>query len=276
MRVKHLWSYVDLPAYLKLVYLRLTARPIIVAYLLLTLFRFGEVGFQVNSLVTHSKNIAMYNEGLARMPPMPPPFPLAVLNSDKSLDLCTGTSQSSCTRLFDPSTSTPLSVTPPNITLAEILPYPPQPGKQQKFFARLNQTYEDGSFKNVTIWPKFPQTDFFITTTDTCLKSFLWPIQATKYALKEDFTYVAFEIWLVLMAIVAVLNESIPHMIASLAAQVLATVWNGYHILEIRMDVADFRQVIIRGTCAQSAATQLQFDQKSDHGIEKNCDEEVE
>jgi hypothetical protein len=37
------------------------------------------------------------------------------------------------------------------------------------------------------------------------------------------------------------------------------------------MDTADLRQVIIRGTCAQSAATQLQmkFDQKSDHGIEK-------
>lgn len=52
------------------------------------------------------------------------------------------------------------------------------------------------------------------------------------------------------MSLVALLNESIPHIIASLLTHALATGWASYQIVNTRGFERDFARVITHGACS--------------------------
>lgn len=67
---------------------------------------------------------------------------------------------------------------------------------------------------------------------------------------REDIVFIAFQFWVLGMSAVALLNESIPHIIASLLTHVLATGWSGFQISHTATFRRDFNHYITDGACA--------------------------
>ena len=61
--------------------------------------------------------------------------------------------------------------------------------------------------------------------------------------------FIGFQIWVLGMSLVALLNESIPHIIASLATHIIATAWAAFQIYHTARFRRDFNRVITNGAC---------------------------
>ncbi|KAF9270578.1 hypothetical protein L218DRAFT_914723 [Marasmius fiardii PR-910] len=83
----------------------------------------------------------------------------------------------------------------------------------------------------------------------SCAWSLNWPVSVLDNTKREDVAFIAFQIWVLGMSIVAILNESIPHILASLLTHVLATGWSGYQINHTATFRRDFSRVITQGAC---------------------------
>lgn len=59
---------------------------------------------------------------------------------------------------------------------------------------------------------------------------------------REDVTFMAFQIWVMGMSVIALMNESIPHIFAVLITHVLATTWSGFQISNTRQFSQNFQQ----------------------------------
>lgn len=81
--------------------------------------------------------------------------------------------------------------------------------------------------------------------SDPCL-IYLDSLENTK---REDIVFIAFQFWVLGMSLVALMNESIPHIFASLLTHVLATVWSAFQIAHTNKFRADFNRMITRGAC---------------------------
>lgn len=82
-----------------------------------------------------------------------------------------------------------------------------------------------------------------------CLWALNYPVQILQQTEREDLTFIAFQIWVLGMSIVAVLNESVPHTIASLLTHLLATGWAGYQIFNTAQFHGDFSRLSTNGAC---------------------------
>lgn len=66
---------------------------------------------------------------------------------------------------------------------------------------------------------------------------------------REDIVFIAFQIWLLGVSVIALLHESIPHILVSLVTHVMATAWGGFQIAHTANFRKDFNQVIAQGAC---------------------------
>lgn len=82
-----------------------------------------------------------------------------------------------------------------------------------------------------------------------CLWALGWPVQILRTTEREDLTFIAFQIWVLGMSIVALLNESVPHTIASLLTHMVATAWAGFQIFNTAQFRRDFAEVTTNGAC---------------------------
>ncbi|KAJ6604213.1 hypothetical protein DFH09DRAFT_967420 [Mycena vulgaris] len=83
----------------------------------------------------------------------------------------------------------------------------------------------------------------------SCMWSLNWPVSILDNTKREDIVFIAFQFWVLGMSIVALLNESIPHIIASLLTHVLATGWSGFQIFHTAQFRANFDRYITQGAC---------------------------
>jgi hypothetical protein len=83
-----------------------------------------------------------------------------------------------------------------------------------------------------------------------CMWSLNWPVSVLDNTKREDIVFIAFQFWLLGMSAVALLNESIPHIIASLLTHMLATAWSGIQIANTASFRRDFNHYITEGACA--------------------------
>ncbi|KAF9478013.1 hypothetical protein BDN70DRAFT_933716 [Pholiota conissans] len=84
---------------------------------------------------------------------------------------------------------------------------------------------------------------------NSCLWALNWPVSVLGNTKREDMVFIGFQIWVLGMSIVALLNESIPHIIASLATHMIATAWAGFQIAHTAQFRRDFNRVITNGAC---------------------------
>ncbi|KAF9056479.1 hypothetical protein BJ165DRAFT_1433809 [Panaeolus papilionaceus] len=87
------------------------------------------------------------------------------------------------------------------------------------------------------------------TLTSSCLWSLNWPLSILDNTKREDIVFIAFNFWVLAMSIVAILNESIPHILASLVTHVMATAWGAFQIYHTSTFRSEFNRVITRGAC---------------------------
>ncbi|KAG1773031.1 hypothetical protein EDD22DRAFT_858628 [Suillus occidentalis] len=84
-----------------------------------------------------------------------------------------------------------------------------------------------------------------------CLWALNYPVQILQQTEREDLTFIAFQIWVLGMSIVAVCNLSFfqDHSIASLLTHLLATGWAGYQIFNTAQFHGDFSRLSTNGAC---------------------------
>jgi hypothetical protein len=91
--------------------------------------------------------------------------------------------------------------------------------------------------------------DLSTIVTEQCLWALNWPRSILHNTKREDIVFIAFQFWVLAMSIVAVLSESIPHVIASLITHVMATAWGAFQISHTSNFRDDFNRVITEGAC---------------------------
>ncbi|CAL1696285.1 unnamed protein product [Somion occarium] len=86
-----------------------------------------------------------------------------------------------------------------------------------------------------------------VTLDQKCLLALNWPVvENTK---REDIVFICFQFWVLGMSLVAILNESIPHIFASLFTHILATAWGGFQIFHTARFRANFVRLTVNGAC---------------------------
>ncbi|KAI0374485.1 hypothetical protein BV20DRAFT_936156 [Pilatotrama ljubarskyi] len=90
---------------------------------------------------------------------------------------------------------------------------------------------------------------FETTLPRKCLYTLNWPVDNVENTKREDIAFIAFQIWLLGMSLVALLNESIPHVVASLLTHILATAWGGFQIFNTEAFHRKFTTLTTNGAC---------------------------
>ncbi|CUA74842.1 Protein FMP27, mitochondrial [Rhizoctonia solani] len=83
-----------------------------------------------------------------------------------------------------------------------------------------------------------------------CVLALSWPAQVLRDFAREDLAMIGFQVWLFGMSIVAILNESVPHMAAGLFTQALSTGWSAFQMARSASFQARYNEVIVRGACS--------------------------
>ena len=83
-----------------------------------------------------------------------------------------------------------------------------------------------------------------------CALALSWPNQVLRDFAREDLAMIGFQVWLLVMTIVAILNESIPHLIAGLVTQALSTGWSAFQMARSTSFRARYETIIVRGACS--------------------------
>ena len=119
------------------------------------------------------------------------------------------------------------------------------------------------------------------TLSPTCLQTLNWPLARSVFSWllihsmltlcrvdntkREDIVFIGFSIWVLGMSLVAVLNESPPHMyvesmlhifsdlgspsVASFLTHMLATAWSAFQLVNTQQFHGDFSRLTTRGAC---------------------------
>jgi len=91
-----------------------------------------------------------------------------------------------------------------------------------------------------------------LSLSQRCLFTLNWPVETLDNTKREDVTFIVFQIWVLGMSVVAILNESMPHIIASLLTHVLATAWGGFQVFNTKQFHQSFVRVTTDGACGHN------------------------
>ncbi|KAG8885494.1 hypothetical protein FRB97_000818 [Tulasnella sp. 331] len=83
----------------------------------------------------------------------------------------------------------------------------------------------------------------------SCVAVMRWPLQTLRNTQREDVVFVIFQIWVLGMSLVAVLNESIPHTVAALLTHGMATMWSAFQLVETSRFKESFATLTVNGAC---------------------------
>jgi len=91
------------------------------------------------------------------------------------------------------------------------------------------------------------------TLTSDCLTGLRWPLESLRNTKREDIVFLFFHVWVLGMSIVAILNESVVHMLATLVTHALLTAWSIFQILSTRSFQRNYSALITHGLCSSTA-----------------------
>jgi len=87
------------------------------------------------------------------------------------------------------------------------------------------------------------------SVSPSCQVGLVWPIYVLKEKDREDLTFLAFQFWVLGMSLVALLNESIPHIFASMLTHMMSAGWAVYQIIDTARFRSDFHRIIVQDMC---------------------------
>ena len=86
----------------------------------------------------------------------------------------------------------------------------------------------------------------------SCANSLHWLNDTLRDYVREDITVLIFHVWTFVLAIVTILNESLPHLVSGLAGHALVTGWAAFRVGNSRQMHDTYYSLILNGTCASS------------------------
>ncbi|KIK97835.1 hypothetical protein PAXRUDRAFT_807634 [Paxillus rubicundulus Ve08.2h10] len=87
------------------------------------------------------------------------------------------------------------------------------------------------------------------TLSIQCVQSLTWLESFLREARSENVVHIVFQVWLFTMSLVALIDESIPHLIIVLVAQIMNTAWTGFRIYTGGVAKQTYEQLIVNGAC---------------------------
>ncbi|KAJ7923081.1 hypothetical protein B0H13DRAFT_1981617 [Mycena leptocephala] len=179
---------------------------------------------------------------------------VATPSSSPSLSVASSAAPSASSAAVSASASPPVSV----VVITEIVtavasptatPFAASSTNHRRSLPVAHVLFTANDTVNVTIngygYPK----DDSLLLDKSCMWSLNWPVSILDNTKREDIVFIAFQFWVLGMSMVALLNESIPHIIASLLTHVLATAWSGFQIFHTANFRKNFDQYITHGAC---------------------------
>lgn len=91
--------------------------------------------------------------------------------------------------------------------------------------------------------------DGVIQLSSHCVSALNWPDIILHDARREDLSFLIYQIWLFGVSVVAVLNESIPHLIAALITNVLSTAWSAFQLSRTGQFQFDYETLVVNDAC---------------------------
>ncbi|KAG9092016.1 hypothetical protein FS749_016063 [Ceratobasidium sp. UAMH 11750] len=89
-----------------------------------------------------------------------------------------------------------------------------------------------------------------VELTPGCALALAWPAQVLRDFAREDLAMIGFQVWLLGMSVVAILNESIPHLVAGLFTHALSTGWSAFQMARSSSFRVQYEAAIVRGACS--------------------------
>ncbi|GLB44647.1 hypothetical protein LshimejAT787_1702740 [Lyophyllum shimeji] len=83
----------------------------------------------------------------------------------------------------------------------------------------------------------------------SCAQTMLWLEDVLKNEKREDVVTLLYNFWLFSLALVTILNESLPHLGASLAGHVLATGWAAFRVSSSEKMRRNYENLVVNGAC---------------------------
>lgn len=106
-----------------------------------------------------------------------------------------------------------------------------------------------------------------VQLSNTCIKTLIWPVQKLSNTKREDITLIGFQVWVLGMSIVALLNESIPHICTALVTHLLVTIWTIFQVFETEQFRQDFARLTTNGACRPNNLLGSYWEQRKDAEI---------
>ncbi|CAE6435727.1 unnamed protein product [Rhizoctonia solani] len=85
--------------------------------------------------------------------------------------------------------------------------------------------------------------------SEVCVHSLQWPLQRLWNTQREDAVFIGFQFWVLGMSIVALLNESVPHVIAAFLTHLLTTGWSIFQLMQTANFRSEFDRLTTHGAC---------------------------
>ncbi|KAF8824463.1 hypothetical protein HHX47_DHR8000040 [Lentinula edodes] len=101
----------------------------------------------------------------------------------------------------------------------------------------------------------------------TCLQSLIWLNDVIHDSMAEDIVTLTFQVWLLLLSFVTILNESLPHLGAAIAGHVLVTAWAGYRLNNTYKLQAHYETLIVQQACNDVDFLGSWWNVRADHTI---------
>ncbi|KAG9089215.1 hypothetical protein FS749_001530 [Ceratobasidium sp. UAMH 11750] len=119
-------------------------------------------------------------------------------------------------------------------------------------FSQFNGSFEGVKLQGLTVQNhdgagNHETDEAFIS--NVCVQVLQWPLQTLWNTQREDAVFIGFQFWVLGMSIVALLNESVPHIIAAFLTHVLVTAWSIYQIVHTANFRSQFNRLTTRGAC---------------------------
>ncbi|KAF7785213.1 hypothetical protein Agabi119p4_1378 [Agaricus bisporus var. burnettii] len=102
---------------------------------------------------------------------------------------------------------------------------------------------------------------------DNCIYSLRWLRDIIQDGIREDIVVLCFQFWLLSLALVTLVTESIPHLGAGIFGHLLGTVWAGYRIHSTSHLESVYKDLIVPGVCSNRDFLGNWWDQTRAHAI---------
>ncbi|KAF9480665.1 hypothetical protein BDN70DRAFT_877383 [Pholiota conissans] len=115
--------------------------------------------------------------------------------------------------------------------------------------------------------PSTPSSDLSEPLGESCILSLRWLDEMIHDAQREDIVTFVFQLWLFVLALVTILNESIPHLIAAVFGHILGTAWSGYRVYSVKHLKSLYRDHIVPEACGNRDMLGNWWDVRISHAI---------